>query len=122
MIGSVLFKHLLSFALQMNKKDCVLNICSQHSDINDSNFVNSSVCFALLISSFLTRSQNGLKIHNNKNQIFELILEQCLLNQLLSYDREIMVSMGVLGPPKEIRSPQNSRSPQSSNEHRSPQL
>ena len=26
--------------LKWNKKDCLLNICSQHSDINDSNFVN----------------------------------------------------------------------------------
>ena len=43
-----------------NKKDCILNICSQHSDINDSNIVNSSACFAFLISSFLTRNQNGL--------------------------------------------------------------
>ena len=27
-----------------NKKDCILNICSQDSDINDSNFVKSSFC------------------------------------------------------------------------------
>ena len=30
-----------------NKKDCVLNICSQHSEINDSNIVNSSAYFAI---------------------------------------------------------------------------
>ena len=50
-----------------------------------SNFVNSSACFALLISSFLTRSQNGLKTQLLRktwhvNQIFELILEQCVAN------------------------------------------
>ena len=37
--------------LIFNKKYCVLNICSQHSEINDSKIVNSSACFAFLISN-----------------------------------------------------------------------
>ena len=67
-------------------EDCVLNICSQHSDINDSNFVNSSACFTLLISSFLTKKPKWLENSQllrktwHVNQIFELILEQCVAN------------------------------------------
>ena len=40
-------KVIFFYYIYIIKKDCVLNICSQHSDINDSNFLNS-VCFARL--------------------------------------------------------------------------
>ena len=65
-----------------NKKDYVLNICSQHSDINDSNFCQLLFLLAkhFWFQVFFNKKPKLLRKNWHVHQIFELILEQCVAN------------------------------------------